>query len=334
MAEYANIIVDIFNEKLDKTFQYRIPEAMKEKLTLGMQVYVPFGKRNIKGYVVELTDEPEFEVAKIKEIIGIVTDSVPIESQLIALAGWMKKNYGATMNHALKTVIPIKKKSNAVEHKSVRLKLTEIEAKSELAEFERKHQKARVRLLSALIENPQMDQSMITQKLNVSGAVIRALETMGIVEVVSERSYRNPVSHLDSKGYHLTLNEEQQSVVDVIERNLDQKIAKTYLIKGVTGSGKYRHEGGQRYHQFSHAVLLANYPPGHAPSILPIALSAYAATLPSSAFRAAALSVRMRSAASCRIARASAPADSRCCRASCSPAFLAASREDAICALA
>ena len=41
MAEYANIIVDIFNEKLDKTFQYRIPEAMKEKLTLGMQVYVP-----------------------------------------------------------------------------------------------------------------------------------------------------------------------------------------------------------------------------------------------------------------------------------------------------
>ena len=238
MAEYANIIVDIFNEKLDKTFQYRIPEEMKEKLTLGMQVYVPFGKRNIKGYVVELTDEPEFEVAKIKEIIGIVTDSVPIESQLIALAGWMKKNYGATMNHALKTVIPIKKKSNAVEHKSVRLKLTEIEAKSELAEFERKHQKARVRLLSALIENPQMDQSMITQKLNVSGAVIRALETMGIVEVVSERSYRNPVSHLDSKGYHLTLNEEQQSVVDVIERNLDQKIAKTYLIKGVTGSGK------------------------------------------------------------------------------------------------
>ena len=238
MAEYANIIVDIFNEKLDKTFQYRIPEAMKEKLTLGMQVYVPFGRRNIRGYVVELTDEPEFEVAKIKEIIGIVTDSVPIESQLIALAGWMKKNYGATMNHALKTVIPIKKKSNAVEHKSVRLKLTEIEAKSELAEFERKHQKARVRLLSALIENPQMDQSMITQKLNVSGTVIRALETMGIVEVVSERSYRNPVSHLDSKGYHLTLNEEQQSVVDAIERNLDQKIAKTYLIKGVTGSGK------------------------------------------------------------------------------------------------
>ena len=151
MAEYANIIVDIFNEKLDKTFQYRIPEAMKEKLKLGMQVLVPFGTRSIKGYVVELTDEPEFEVSKIKNITGVVTDSVPIESQLIALAGWMKKNYGATMNHALKTVIPIKKKSNAVEHKSVRLKLGNIEAKNQLAEFERKHQTARARLLEALM---------------------------------------------------------------------------------------------------------------------------------------------------------------------------------------
>ena len=219
MAEYANIIVDIFNEKLDKTFQYRIPEAMKEKLKLGMQVLVPFGTRSIKGYVVELTDEPEFEVSKIKNITGVVTDSVPIESQLIALAGWMKKNYGATMNHALKTVIPIKKKSNAVEHKSVRLKLGNIEAKNQLAEFERKHQTARARLLEALIESPQMDQSIITQKLNVSGTVIRALETMGIVEIQSERSYRNPVSHLDSKGYHLTLNEEQQAVVDAVISN-------------------------------------------------------------------------------------------------------------------
>lgn len=238
MAEYANIIVDISHEKLDKTFQYRIPEKLQGKLSLGMQVYIPFGNRKIKGYVVELTDEVEFEVAKIKDIIGIVTDSVPIESQLIALAGWMKKNYGATMNQALKTVIPIKKKGSAMEHKTVHLKLTGTEAKSQLAEFERKHQTARARLLAALIENPQMDWGMITQKLNVSGTVIQAMETMGILEILRERSYRNPVSHLDSKGYHLVLNEEQQAVVDAIETNLDHEIPRTYLVKGVTGSGK------------------------------------------------------------------------------------------------
>ena len=83
------------------------------------------------------------------------------------------------MNHALKPSFRLRKKAMQWNTKSVRLKLTEIEAKSELAEFERKHQKARVRLLSALIENPQMDQSMITQKLNVSGAVIRGVRDHG-----------------------------------------------------------------------------------------------------------------------------------------------------------
>ena len=111
MAEYANIIVDISHEKLDKTFQYRIPEILRDKITVGMQVKIPFGSRTLKGYVVELTDEAEFAVDKIRELKGIVTDGVAIESQLIALAAWMKKNYGATMNQALKTVLPVKKKA-------------------------------------------------------------------------------------------------------------------------------------------------------------------------------------------------------------------------------
>ena len=239
MAQYANIIVDISHEKLDETFQYRVPERMRERLALGMQVYIPFGARKVKGYVVELTDEPEYEVTKLKDIIGIVTDSVPIESQLIALAGWMRRNYGATMNQALKTVLPIKKKMTAVEHKTVRLLLGAIEAKNQLAEFERnKRSTARARLLSALIEEQELDWEIITKKLNVTGTVIRALEELGIVAIDTENSYRNPVEHLESKGYHLTLNEAQQEVVDVVTENLEKNLPKTYLLKGVTGSGK------------------------------------------------------------------------------------------------
>ena len=172
MAQYANIIVDISHEKLDKTFQYKIPERMRERLVLGMQVYIPFGARKVKGYVVEMTDEAEYDVAKLKDIIGIVTDSIPIESQLIALAGWMRKNYGGTMNHALKTVIPIKKKMTAVEHKTVRLLLDGIEARNQLAEYERKKNVARARLLKELIVQKELDWEIVTKKLNVSGAVI------------------------------------------------------------------------------------------------------------------------------------------------------------------
>lgn len=239
MAQYANIIVDISHEKLDKTFQYKIPERMRERLVLGMQVYIPFGNRKVKGYVVELTDEAEYDVTKLKDIIGIVTDSIPIESQLIALAGWMRKNYGGTMNHALKTVIPIKKKMTAVEHKTVRLLLGSIEARNQLAEYERnKRSVARARLLKELIAKQELDWEIVTKKLNVSGTIIRAMEEAGIVAIDTEKSYRNPVERLDSKGYHLVLNDTQQAVVDAVTANIDREIQRTYLLKGVTGSGK------------------------------------------------------------------------------------------------
>lgn len=239
MARYANIIVDISHEKLDKTFQYRIPERMKEKLVLGMQVYVPFGTRKMKGYVVELTDEAEYDVTKLKDIIGIVTDSIPIESHLIALAGWMRKNYGATMNQALKTVIPIKKKMTVVEHKTVHLRLDDMAAKNQLAEYQRnKRSTARARLLSELMQQKELSWELITKKLGVSGAIIRSMEEQGIISVDTETSYRNPIEQLNNRGYHLELNEEQQAVVDIVTANLEQDIQKTYLLKGVTGSGK------------------------------------------------------------------------------------------------
>ncbi len=43
---FANIIIDITHEKLDKIFQYRIPPSLEETLSVGMEVLVPFGRGN------------------------------------------------------------------------------------------------------------------------------------------------------------------------------------------------------------------------------------------------------------------------------------------------
>ena len=58
MPEFANVIVDISHERLDRTFQYRIPERLKDRLQPGSRVRIPFGggNRMIEGYVTELTD--------------------------------------------------------------------------------------------------------------------------------------------------------------------------------------------------------------------------------------------------------------------------------------
>lgn len=235
---YANVIVDISLDKLDKTFQYRIPEGIQDLIQPGVQVDIPFGNRTLTGYVIEVTDDAEFDVAKTKELIGVHKGSVPIESQLIALAGWMRKNYGSTMNQALKTVLPIKKQTKQVEHRSVTLGIPKGEAMQKLALFEAKHYTAKARLLRELIEEERIDYALVTQKLNVSAATIRGMSEQGIVVIETTTSYRNPVEHLAQKEYRLKLNEEQQRVVDAVTHDWDEGRRQTYLLKGVTGSGK------------------------------------------------------------------------------------------------
>ena len=53
---YADIVIDISHESLDRPFQYRIPESLVGQVQPGMWVLVPFGRRNTqkKGFVLKL----------------------------------------------------------------------------------------------------------------------------------------------------------------------------------------------------------------------------------------------------------------------------------------
>lgn len=84
---YANIIIDISLEKLDRTFQYLIPEMLADQIHPGTPVEVPFGNgnRHMRGYVVEVTDQPEFDVSRMKSVLRVVREGIPIEGQLSRL---------------------------------------------------------------------------------------------------------------------------------------------------------------------------------------------------------------------------------------------------------
>lgn len=238
---YANVIVDISHEKLDKTFQYSIPDELLCDIRPGVCVDIPFGSRTITGYVIEVTDEPEYDPARTKPLIGIKANSVAVEAKLIALAAWIRRNYGSTMNQALKTVIPVKKQAKEQVSRSIALKIDKVRARAQLALCEAKKQKAKTRLFRALIdadEGASLEYSFVTGKLSVSAATIRALEQSGFIEVITQTGYRNPVEHMSVDTYDKVLNAAQQSVVDAIEGDIASGLRNTYLIKGVTGSGK------------------------------------------------------------------------------------------------
>ena len=73
-GRFANIIVDISHEKVDRPFQYLIPDELKGQIEVGMAVMIPFGRGNklIKGYVMEITDKPELAIDKLKAIDSVV----------------------------------------------------------------------------------------------------------------------------------------------------------------------------------------------------------------------------------------------------------------------
>lgn len=238
MAKYANIIVDISLDKLDKTFQYYIPDTLREQITPGVQVVVPFGNRTLTGYVVEITDEAEFDKTKLKPVLSVKEGSVAIESQMIALAAWIRKNYGGTMNQALKTVLPVKKETKAKQSKTIRLLLSEEEAKEQLAVFEAKHNTARARLLKELIDHGSLNGTVVTKKLHIQASVIRALAQKGILVEERATEYRNPIRTKTGAQYNKVLTEEQQTACDTVISDMKQQTRKTYLLKGVTGSGK------------------------------------------------------------------------------------------------
>ena len=237
---FADVIVDIQHEKLDKIFQYRIPEELESRLQPGMEVVVPFGKgnRQIKGYVTGFSEKCEYDLSKVKSILSISEKGMEIETRLIALAAWMKEHYGGTMIQSLKTVLPIRQKENAKVKKHLRLLLSEKEGEEKLAFYRKKNQKARARLLEALLADRLLDYELVTGKLNITLPVIRALEEQGVLKLESEQIYRNPVQQGTQQERTITFTSEQEQVIRGFREDYLAGKRKTYLIHGVTGSGK------------------------------------------------------------------------------------------------
>ncbi|MCB6201868.1 replication restart helicase PriA [Extibacter muris] len=249
---FADIIVDITHEKLDRVFCYRIPERLKGQMKVGTEVVVPFGRGNkeTRGYVTGLSGKTDYELSRVKDIIRIADESLAIESRLVALAAWMHNYYGGTMIQALKTVLPIKRKEQPREKRRVRLLLGREEGKRQLDVYLHKNQKARARLLAALLDQPEQEYDLVTKKLNITLTVVRALKEQGILALESEREFRNPVRRRTGKRQEVEYTQEQRNVIETFWGDYKAGIRRTYLLYGVTGSGKT-----EVYMEMIHRVL-------------------------------------------------------------------------------
>ncbi|MBQ4473448.1 MAG: primosomal protein N' [Lachnospiraceae bacterium] len=236
---FARVIIDISHVNLDRTFEYRIPEELSGEIAVGTLCEVPFGNADKvrRGYVVELTETPEFDPDKCKDVLGPAKGSIPIESHLIRLAWWMHRRYGSTMNDALRTVIPVREEVRRKVERTLVPAAERAVLEAAYEEFTRKHRTARARLLGAVLDEGELSYEKATGRYKVTAETVRVLIGQGLIAVKEDRQFRGMLTP-DLPAPQVVLSDRQRQTADGIIARRNEGDLRPSLIHGITGSGK------------------------------------------------------------------------------------------------
>ena len=225
---YANVIIEYGVKSLNKTFIYKVPDALKDKISVGMKVYVPFGKTEVFGFVLELKNNNDTEYDA-KEIIRIDNEELVLNKELMDVGAYLSSITLCTLITAYQTMLPsslkIKKQEHSYDLYDEYLVLTDkLKAMEYICKYPRRI--AQLKTINNILEVGKLN------KKEVSSEIVKALEDNNIVSIEKVSKYR--INKDNSEAIKKTLTKEQESVYRSVLFNKHD----TYLLYGVTGSGK------------------------------------------------------------------------------------------------
>ncbi|MBR2860780.1 MAG: primosomal protein N' [Clostridia bacterium] len=237
MSLFAQVIVDILNQDVDRIFTYSVSEQTPN-VSVGMRVAVPFGRqKNVEGIVVSLSEETDVPWDKLKPIYSCLDETPVITQEQIALAHWIKKEYHATMADALRLFVPSTLRSGRVKTKYISMVRLSAGQDAEMLLSSVKAQSKAYRIISALSEYGEMEKTRLNQIVSQCYEPLKKLTAQGITEEFSEEAKRSPYLDISpERTPWLELNLRQKQVLEEILSS--QGEYKPFLLHGVTGSGK------------------------------------------------------------------------------------------------
>jgi primosomal protein N' (replication factor Y) len=223
-------------------FDYRLPDAMSQ-VEVGSVLVVPFGKRRVVGVVVGLADRSELPRDRLAEPLEALEAGVPPE--LVALGRWVGQEYCSTTARGLGLVLPPGVGTGA-EARRVR-PLVELEVEATEAGLEAIERGERLGLrqravLRALTAGPKLARQL-AGSAGSDRATLRRLEARGLVstrDVERRRRHSSPGVGAVREGVELTADQRTalDAVVGSLPRRGDANGSRSFLLHGVTGSGK------------------------------------------------------------------------------------------------
>lgn len=233
----AEVIIDSRAKKLNRKFDYKIPEKLEDIITIGSRVLVPFAnfKTLEQGYVIKIKQNTEFEV---KEIAGLEEN---LSEEKIKLARWMARKYFCNVSECIKLMLTPGTKSKDIEKRLQDKKINfvymgvsenDIDINSLRGEKQKK-------AIEFIMKNQGLTIPEIMNFSGVSRETINSLVKKGYIEIKQEKVNRNPLSLKKSnENKKLKLTEEQELAIEKVENSIEEKKFKEFLLYGVTGSGK------------------------------------------------------------------------------------------------
>src|SRR5205085_1536886 len=207
---FAEVAVPVH---IRQTFTYRLPGDMARRAHAGCRVVVPFGKKLVTGFIVALHAQLAGEVVEgdVKDVEELVDESPIIARDILQLTKWMSDYYHAPWGECLRTALP----AGATVATEQVLTITEA-GRAALAQ--------------------------VSAGVSWSSSKLQALELVaanGLVEVFAREVRRDPLAHIEQQELDLvTLNDDQQRALDRIVARMGERRYATFLLHGVTGSGK------------------------------------------------------------------------------------------------
>lgn len=233
----SRLVEVAFALPLDSTFTYNLPSDMAD-VSLGHRVLVPFQRRSLTGYVVDLPAEAG--AIETKSIHAVLDESPLLTEELIELVRFMAKMYGASFGECLQTVLP----AGLIRQSRRRLIRTDQEGEPKNEEERRwveRIGKSRTGLSWVTVIKREPKALKLLRSLEREGWIrvetVLETERARTPKKLKARTAIDPEKMFAARSI-TELSTDQTHAVAMISDALSKREPHSFLLHGITGSGK------------------------------------------------------------------------------------------------
>lgn len=226
---FAKVIIEYQIKSLDKTFTYIVPDKLIDIIKVGMKVLVPFANKKVNGFILSIENSSSSEY-QLKEIISILEPELVLSEELLKLGTYMRDTLFCTTISAYQAMLPtsFKIKTQKSNYNNYEKYIVLNKNKEEIQKYINENPK---KIKQIAILNKVMEEKRVLKNL-ISGVPLTNLLKEQLLKEQLEQKYR--IINKYQEESKKTLTERQQKIFESVDLNNFN----TYLLYGVTGSGK------------------------------------------------------------------------------------------------